>query len=659
MKITTTQKKSGQPLRVAGLLITLGIVFGDIGTSPLYVVKAIAGNLVHLDEKILLGVASCIFWTLTLQTTIKYVVLTLRASNKGEGGIFALYALIRRNRKWAYLIAIIGGSTLLADGIITPSITVSSAVEGLRIFNPEIPTLLISVAILSLLFFAQQFGTVFIGRSFGPVMFLWFTLLGILGLSQVLHYPDILRAFDPLHAVRLIVSHPQALLILGAVFLATTGAEALYSDLGHCGAKNIRISWAFVKSMLVLNYFGQTAWLMHRPAGDREALHPFFDIMPEWFLLPGIIIATLAAIIASQALISGSFTLVSEAISLGLWPKQAIKYPSESKGQMYIPAINRFLWVASTGVLLLFKESSAMEAAYGLSISIAMMMTTVLLLLYLLQHNAPVPFVAALGIVFGGLEILFLAANLQKFAHGGWFALSLAFFLSLLMFAWYRGGMIKNNLTKTVAVDPVADMLLQVKRDQSIPKFATNLVYLSKSGRHKTMESTIAYSLLDKQPKRADIYWFLHIDVRDEPYVTEYEVYHVRPGEIIRVNLSLGFKVQPRVNLLFRKVLADLAASGEIQSGSRYPSLQGLPVSADCRYILLDRVLTADHTFPLWERFLMNLRDLFGRWSIPPSRAFHIDASNYIEEKVPLGTPDTLLWDLVRRMPPPSPVPGA
>jgi len=649
MQRSNHKKSKLNQLCLSGLIITLGIVYGDIGTSPLYVVKAVFGNLDFYNKDIVLGVASCIFWTLTIQTTLKYVIITLQANNKGEGGIFALYALIRKRNKWAYIVAIIGGSTLLADGIITPSITVTSAIEGLRIVNPEIPTILISIGILALLFFIQQFGTDFVGRSFGPIMLMWFITIGVLGFFQVIVSPEIIKAINPYYAVNLISHHPFALVILGAVFLATTGAEALYSDLGHCGIRKIRVSWVFVKTMLILNYFGQSAWILRNTGENQEILNPFFGIMPQWFVIPGIILATMAAIIASQALISGSFTLISEAISLNLWPKLTIKYPTELKGQLYVPAINIFLWVASTGVILLFKESSAMEAAYGLSISITMLMTTLLLVLYLQRMKVNRLLITFIIVLFLFIEGLFFVANLQKFTHGGWFALIIAVCFSILMYSWYNGRLIKNRLMKYVSLKEISSNLINIKKDQSIPKFATNLIYLTKVNKEHEIESTIAYSLLDKQPKRADIYWFLHIETLDEPFISEYEVVHLVPGEIIKINLFLGFKVEPRVNLLFKKIRDDLSKTREIQAGSRYPSLKEVPVSGDCRYILIDRILTADHAFNFRERLIMSLSDIFRHIAIPESKSYHIDSSNFVLEKVPLGRPDKLSFELKRR----------
>jgi KUP system potassium uptake protein len=634
-------------LSLTGLIITLGIVYGDIGTSPLYVMKALGKELSIIDKASIYGGVSCIFWTLTLQTTLKYIIITLRADNKGEGGIFALFAIIRRKYRWAYVIALIGGSTLLADGIITPAITVTSAVEGLEIFNPQIPVVLIVIGIISLIFFSQQFGTNVLGKSFGPIMVIWFSTLGFLGLHQIIHYPEILKAINPLYAILLLTSHPGGIIILGAVFLATTGAEALYSDLGHCGVKNIRVSWIFVKSALLLNYFGQASWIIANPNFLKSDVNPFFAIMPQWFLLPGIVLATMAAIIASQALISGSFTLISEAISLNFWPKMNIKYPTEIKGQMYVPNINLFLWIGCIGVVLLFRTSSAMDAAYGLSITITMLMTTMLLLLYL-RRKVPFLLLVVFGMIYATIEGIFLYANLAKFIHGGWFTIMAAGVLALIMYTWYNGRRIKNSFMVFVPIKYLIEVLTKVRVDTTIPKFATNLVYISKANELNQIESTIVYSLLDKLPKSADTYWFIHIDIKDEPFTFNYEVTHLVKGVVIRIDFHLGFKVEPRINLFFKQVMEDLNKTGEIKIESRYPSLKDFSTSGDCRYIIIDRILTADHKFSIGERLIMNISDLVSGLAITDYNSLHLDASNILVEKVPLGTPDSLPNRLTR-----------
>ncbi|MBJ7429450.1 MAG: KUP/HAK/KT family potassium transporter, partial [Bacteroidia bacterium] len=518
-------------LSLAGLLVTLGIIFGDIGTSPLYVLNAIVGDKI-ISKDLIYGGLSCIVWTLTLQTTIKYVLITLNADNNGEGGIFSLYALVRRRRPYLIFPAIIGGCALLADGVITPPISVSSAIEGLRLLKSdtinfsEIPTVPIVIAIISLLFLIQRVGTSIVGKAFGPIMFLWFGMLAFLGIAKIGTHLDVFNCLNPYYAYNLLVNYHEGFWILGAVFLCTTGAEALYSDLGHCGKTNIRVSWIFVKLALLLNYFGQGANLLSHEGETlaQAAINPFYSIMSTEFLPYGIAIATMATIIASQALISGSFTLISEAIRLNVWPKVALKYPSEMKGQLYVPSANLILWAGCIGIVLYFKEAGAMEAAYGLAITIAMLMTTLLLVNYLSHIKINKWLIALLLLIYVAIEGSFLAANLLKFTHGGWVSLVISSVFIFVMWIWYKGRKIKNRLTEFVQLKSYIPILEQLSKDESVSKFATHLVYLTSADLQNEIESKIMYSILQKQPKRADIYWFVHIHVDDQPYTMQYKV---------------------------------------------------------------------------------------------------------------------------------------
>jgi len=629
-------KTPTQAISAAGLLITLGIIYGDIGTSPLYVMKAIVAGATSITGSFIMGGLSCIFWTLTLQTTIKYIIITLRADNNGEGGIFSLFALIRKRAKWAYIFAIIGGSTLLADGVITPSITIVSAVEGLSIVNPRIPVLPIVILIITALFFVQKFGTKAVGESFGPLMFIWFAMLGTLGFSQIVHDPGILKAIDPKYAFDFLTRYPQGFLLMGAVFLCTTGAEALYSDLGHCGLKNIRITWIFVKTTLLLNYFGQGAWILRNSDNIFEWTNPFFSIMPHWFLIIGIIISTAAAIIASQALISGSYTLISEAISLNFWPKIRINYPTNIKGQMYISSINWILYFLCLFVVIFFQRSSNMEAAYGLSITITMLMTTSLLAIYLYYKRIPVYVIVVFLAVYLSIEGSFLVANLNKFAHGGWFTLLLGGFIYMIMYVWFNGRRIKNSFIEFLKIEHYAEVIKDLSRDETVPKYATNLVFLTKANRVTDIESKIIYSILNKHPKRADLYWMLHVDILDDPHVLEYKITHIIPGTLIKVDFKIGFKVQPRVNLFFRQVLDELNHNQEIDMLSHYPSLRKHLVSADFRFVVIDRIQNYDFDFPPREQFIMDFYAIFRRFGISEVRALGLDTSNVTVETVPL-----------------------
>ncbi len=622
-------------LSFIGLIVTLGIVYGDIGTSPLYVMKAIVnfgGDKVGFDY--ITGAISCIIWTLTLQTTVKYVIITLRADNKGEGGILALYALLKKKKKsMIYLVAIVGASALVADGIITPAITVTSAIEGLHGLSGDFPVVEIVIGVLIFLFILQQFGTHRIGRLYGPVMFVWFLTLGVLGSMHIADYPQVLKAFNPMYAIRLLTESPSGFLILGAVFLCTTGAEALYSDLGHCGIKNIRVSWIFVKATLILNYLGQGAWVL---SSGNTTVNPFFGVMPSWFLFFGVIIATAAAIIASQSLISGLFTIFNEAMSLNFWPRQRISYPSEVRGQLYIPFINWFLLIACIVVVVIFQNSSNMEAAYGLSITITMLMTTVLLLHYMHDKQVMLPLIILFALVFFAIEGSFLIANMFKFMDGGALTVALASIFVFIMYVWYNGRKIKNKYIRFFKVEDYVEILKDVKADTNIPKYATNLVFLSKADLPTDVESKIIYSIINKHPKRADRYWLLHIHHVDEPYTNEYSYEELIPGTLSRIEFRIGFRVSPLVSLHFSKVQTDLQQEDKFDLLSNYPSLRKHKIQADFTFIILRRIINFTHNFSFKDKFIMNAYQLIDKIGIADVKAYGLDTSNVEVELVPM-----------------------
>ncbi len=627
----------------ANLVIALGIIYGDIGTSPLYVLNAIINGR-RIEEKLILGALSCIIWTLTLQTTVKYVWLTLKADNNGEGGIFSLYALVRRQKRWLVLPAMIGGAALLADGMITPPISVTSAIEGLRQMaafkDIEQSTIVYLVlGIMAILFFLQQFGTDSIGKLFGPIMFIWFAMLAVLGCSHLMDDLQIFRAFSPYYAIELLTTYHKGFWILGAVFLCTTGAEALYSDLGHCGKNNIRISWVYVKTCLLLNYLGQGAWLLATHNGKFFNIttgNVFFNIMPQWFLIPGIIIATAAAIIASQALISGSFTLISESMRLNLWPKFRISYPTEEKGQLYIPAINFLLFVGCCGITLYFQSSSHMEAAYGLAITLCMLATSILFANYLISHRTNSLLIYLYLSVYLTIELSFLVANLDKFPHGGFVTLIVAGGLFTIMYVWHRARKIKNRYVEFVRMEHYIPQIQELSNDRTVPKAATHLVYMTSANNPKEIEHKIIYSILNKKPKRADIYWFIHVDTLDDPYTAEYSVDHIIPNDIIRVEFRLGFRMEPKINLMFRKVVEDLVNNKEVNITSRYESLERNNVVGDFQFIVMEKYLSQDNELPFFERVVMKLYFWVKELSLSEERGFGLDPSNVTVEKFPL-----------------------
>lgn len=623
----------------ASLLIALGIIYGDIGTSPLYVLKAIVGDR-PISEMLVYGGISCVFWTITFQTTFKYIYLTLKADNHGEGGIFSLYALVKRYGKFLLIPTIIGASTLLADGIITPPISVSSAVEGLSKFEAlkDLHTVPIVIVIISGLFFFQRFGTHTVGYVFGPAMMIWFSMLFVLGFSKILENPEILNALNPMYAIDFLVNYPQGFVLLGAVFLATTGAEALYSDLGHCGRKNIRITWVFVKICLVVNYMGQASYLMGLGEGaTMHGLNPFYEIMPEWFLIPGIIIATSAAIIASQALISGSYTLINEAMNLNFWPRVAVRQPSNIKGQIYIPSVNIILWIGCVLMVLHFQTSSNMEAAYGLAITITMMVTTFLLTIFLwykLRWNKVL--VMIIMLVFASIEITFFLANVQKFPEGGYITLIISSIFFFIMYTIHRGRRITNRFTKYVDLGEHVPMIKELSDDEEIPKFATHMVYLTKANVKHEIEEKIIKSILSKKPKRADVYWFLHLHRTNEPYTLCYDVNELVDDKIIKINIHVGFRVQPRTELYFKKIVQDLIKNKELNLHNRPDGSTKYNNEPDFKFMVIEKFLSAENEFTLREGILLNSYFWLKQHSLSDQSAFGLDKSDVVVEQVPL-----------------------
>ena len=633
-------------LTLAGLLISLGIIYGDIGTSPLYVMKAILGLDFAINKTLVLGGISLVFWTLTLQTTIKYVIITLSADNHGEGGIFALYALVKRTKiKWLIIPAIIGGSALLADGIITPPISVSSAVEGIRTFYPQINTIPIVIGILFVLFTIQQFGTKLVGKFFAPVMLIWFLMLGIIGAIQISNNFEVLKAINPYYAYHILMAdngiNPEGFFVLGFVFLCTTGAEALYSDMGHCGRKNIRISWIFVKITLLLNYFGQAAFLIQHEGETLRSLggsnaNPFYLSMASWFQPFGIVIATLAAVIASQALISGSFTLINEAMRLNFWPKVRIKYPTELKGQLYIPSINWLLLLGCIGVVIHFEESSNMEHAYGLAIILCMIMTTVLLNYYLIMKRVKWYFIAPLITIYLTIEFSFLFANITKFADGGYVTLIIAIALITVMTTWYMAKEISKNYTKFVKIVDYKKVMAELSVDLSIPKYATHLVYMTNASRTDEIEEKVMYSILQKRPKRADLYWFVHVNILNEPYKKEYKVTEIIKDDLFRIDFNLGFREPTKINLMFKEVLTDMVKNGEVDVTSRYESLSKNNILGDFKFVLSEKFLSNDSDMLWHEKIIMNTYFFIKKFSLSEGNAFGLDNSSVKIEQFPL-----------------------
>ncbi len=648
------------------LLVALGIIYGDIGTSPLYVLKAIVGEK-KIDETLIYGGISLVFWTLVFQTTIKYIWLTLRADNQGEGGVFSLFAIVKRYSKYLVIPTILGATTLLADGIITPPISVSSAIEGLNTVNGleniivpgNVLTVGIVIAIISLLFFFQRFGTHVIGKAFGPIMAIWFTMLLIVGGAEILKYPSVIKAFNPMYGYNLLVHYKQGFWLLGAVFLCTTGAEALYSDLGHCGIKNIRLTWIFVKVSLVVNYFGQAAWVMHQQNQflkivnpvtkiTTQELNPFFEMMPHWFLLPSILIATAATIIASQALISGSFTLVSEAMNLNFWPRVTVRQPSNIKGQIYIPSVNSILWFGCVLMVVYFKTSSNMEAAYGFSITVAMMMTTVLLNYFLLfklkWNNILVAFIIG---VFAIIEISFFVANVAKIKER-WMFLFFELFIFMTMYVWYYARKVNNKLMKFTDIGKFTPQLIELSNDDQIPKLSTHLVYLTKANSRSQIEEKIIKSIFAKNPKRADVYWFLHLNRTNEPYTMTYDVSELIDDKVIKVTINVGFRIQPKTESYFKKIVQELVMNKELNLHIRPDGSTKYNAEPGFKFVVIEKFLSIENEFSLREGLLLKWYFILKSLGLSDENAFGLEKSDVIVEQIPLVYQQTSKIDLTR-----------
>ncbi|UTH01004.1 KUP/HAK/KT family potassium transporter [Macrococcoides canis] len=643
-----------QKLRISMLFVALGVVYGDIGTSPLYVMNAIVatnGGMAAMTEEYILGCLSLVIWTLTMLTTVKYVLICMQADNHGEGGIFSLYTLVRKQKKWLVIPAMIGGAALLADGILTPAVTVSAAIEGLA----EIPyfynafasnqknVIMIVIVIITAIFFFQRFGTGSIGKVFGPLMFIWFTMIGLFGLMQLVTDLSILRAFNPLYGINILFSpvNKMGLLILGTVFLCATGAEALYSDMGHVGKKSIYVTWPFVKVMLILSYLGQGAWTINHMKDDfhGETINPFFQIMPVSFILIGVIMATIAAIIASQALITGAFTLVSEAIHLRFMPKLDIKYPSTIKGQMYIPVVTGVIWFLCILVVLYFKTSVNMEAAYGLSITVTMMMTTVLLCNYLIMKHVNKLLIFMMTLFFMLLEMAFFFSSLAKFMHGGYVAVLISGLLIFVMIIWYNGYLIKDRQSYDVHIERYLGQLKSLSADRKVPKFATNLVYLTTNEDMNMIEKQVIKSILDGRPKRADVYWFVNVLVSDEPFQVNYRIEKFGTDNIFKVQLILGFRMHQNVNYYVKTIARSLIQSKEMKEQFRAYGTNNLKVISDFQFIILKDEVPLDANIAWYQKLILQWKLELKRYTASPVKWFELPSNEVIYETIPLTVP--------------------
>ena len=634
-------------------LVTIGIVYGDIGTSPLYVMKSILqgnGGIGAVNEDFIVGALSLIIWTITLLTTVKYVLIAMKADNNGEGGIFSLYSLVRNCGKWLIFPAMLGGAALLADGVLTPAVTVTTAIEGLRsipsmdklLGSGQTNVILITLAIICALFSVQHAGTSKIGKAFGPMMLVWFSFLGVTGLLNVFQNPIVVKAFNPIYAVQVLLSpyNKAGLMILGSVFLAATGAEALYSDMGHVGRENIYFSWPFVKTCLILNYLGQGAWILARRADTAlfaiEDLNPFFQMLTPALRPVAVLLGAMAAVIASQALITGSYTLVSEAILLDLMPHLNVKFPSDTKGQLYIDTVNKLLWIGCTMVVLYFRSSARMESAYGLAITVTMLMTTLLLSVYLFRVRKKKALAGAVLVVFGAIEAVFFFSSLGKFAHGGYVAVILALLLLCVMIVWYRGTKLEHKYSVRLKLRDYIKNLSDLHDDESVPLLADNLIFFEGGSDVETIDRDILYSILDKDPKRAKAYWFISLHVLDKPNIMDYDVETFGTDFIFRVKLNLGFKDDQRVNVYLRQIVQDLIESGELPVQERKYSIYGKSNVGSFKFFFFRKTVPAKVGLSRADEIILNLKYAIRKAAGSKIKWYGLDTSSVTVEPVPL-----------------------
>ena len=649
------KKSTGIPLSAGMVLVTLGIVYGDIGTSPMYTMKAIiAGNggLLTMSTDVVLGALSLIIWTLTLITTVKYVMVAMKADNHNEGGIFALYSLVKKCAKWLIIPAMIGGAALLADGILTPAVTVTTAIEGLRtipaahaiIGDNQHIVVMITIIILCTLFALQKAGTSTIGKAFGPVMTLWFLFLGAMGVMNMFADISVVRALNPVRGILFLFDgklNAAGLMVLGSVFLCTTGAEALYSDMGHVGKSNIYVSWPFVKVCLILNYLGQGAWIITNHTNESfnaiKDLNPFFEMLPSQLRPFAVILSALAAIIASQALITGSYSIVSEAIKLDLMPHIKISYPSTTKGQIYIPLVNNIMWVGCIGVVLLFQSSEHMEAAYGLAITVTMLMTSILLYTYLAVIRkrlwAAIPFI----LFFGAIEAMFFFSSLTKFFHGGYFTVLMATAIFVVMFVWRRGTAVERTQSVYLPVDKYIDQLRSLSHDADYTTLADNLVFLTNDSSFDKLDRDILYSILDKRPKRAKAYYFINISLTDDPNTREFIVNDFGTDFLFKITLRLGFRVNQRINTYLYQIVGDLIKNNQLApQNHKYSIYKEHSEIGDFRFCLLRKVLAPETDINGFDARCLELKYFIRRICGSPARWYGLENSNIVFEYVPL-----------------------
>lgn len=635
-------------------IVALGVVYGDIGTSPLYTMQTFLagqGGVAHADETAVIGMLSLVFWTMTLITTIEYVLICMRVDNKGEGGIFALYSLLRRYGGWLIVPAMIGGAAFLADSVLTPAMSISSAVEGLQTLpalqsvfsaNPNL-TLVITIAIIVAVFAVQSRGTERIGKVFGTTVLIWFVFIAVTGGISMAHNLEVLRALNPVYGVEFLVSgdNRAGLALMGTVFLSITGAEALYSDMGHVGRGNIYATWPFINLALVLSYFGQGAWIIRtieNPVFVREggAPNPFFAMMSPELRYVAVVLSVVAGVIASQALISGAFTIVSEATRLNWMPHLQVRYPARTRGQLYIPTVNCVLCVATVAVLLIFRNSEHIAAAYGLALTVTMVMTSILVTVYLWHRRMHVAAVV-FAVVFPTIMLLFFVASMAKFMHGGWFTALLTLAILTVMVTWNEGTKLERAQRRHMQLDDCLPVLQRLHDDATIPYYSDNIVYLTSDQDMKRMDTDVFFSIFANHPKRAHAWWIVSVETTDDPFTREYTVEDYGTDYLFRVRIRLGFKVSQSIPAYLHQIMHDLLRGGDLpQQTTRYPKVDADPEIGPITYVLIHKALMPESKVSAKGAWALRIKYAIRHVAGSPVKWFGLAPYNPVTEVQPL-----------------------
>ncbi len=637
-------------------IVTMGVVYGDIGTSPLYLAQSFVsgqGGIRYVDRTSVLGMLSLLFWSITLITTVKYVLIAMRIDNRGEGGIFALYSMVKRFAKWLWIPAMIGGAAFLADSVLTPAVSISSAVEGLKTLrafenvftvNPQL-TLAITVIIIVILFAVQSRGTERIGRVFGVVVAIWFTFMAVVGIIAIGKDWSIFAALNPWYGLEYLLNlngaNRAGLAIMGTVFLATTGAEALYSDMGHVGRGNIYATWPFIFICLIFNYFGQGAWMIRNQSNkalwSAPNVNPFFQTINPTLRYVAVILSVAAGVIASQALITGAFTMVSEATGLNWMPHLQVRYPARTRGQLYIPTVNFVLCAATLVVLMIFQNSERITNAYGLALTVTMITTVVLLMAYMWYAQKRRVLALIFGVVFLAIQSLFFISSLSKFFTGGWFTTILTIVIFTIMYTWDTGTRIERSQRRHMLPEDFLPALNILHKDKSVPLYADNLVYLTSDRELRRLDTDIFYSIFADHPKRAHAWWAVSVQVTDAPYTREYSVENFGTDFLFRVRMRLGFKVNQNVSTYLHQIMHELIDQGTLPPQETiYPKVDNDPQIGTINYVLIHKALMPESKVDVRGALSLRIKYAIRHMAGSPVKWFGLAAFNPRIEVQPL-----------------------